>query len=277
MSRPATGAERILALIEGAAAEATLEAAAELAAAHRLPLVGLVVEDARLLSSAGLPFAREIGLVSGVPRPLSTADVEARMHEQSERLRGRLGDLARRHGIVAELEVGRGPRVQTVLARLQPEDTLVVRRSGALERPFALFEGVLAAAQCAVLVTGARPGPPLAGDGAPMVLVEDERSAERVVSRAARLARGRFRGLVLLLAPTPRVVAAGRRLASRLADEGLAADTIELARLDAAAVLRAVRRERPALLCLARDSAILAGGEGERLAENEDVLLAVVP
>ena len=275
MARPAPRAERVLALLEGAATDAVLEAAAEMAAARRLPLVALVIEDVQLLASAGLPFAREIGPVSGASRPLSAAGVEARMQEHSERLRGQLEELARRHGIAAELDVRRGPRAQTVLARLHPADTLVLRRSHALERPFALFERVLAGARCTVLVSGEH-GARRAARGMPMLLIEDEASGGRVVARAAALTRGRFPRVVLLLAPGLGQEAL-RRLVSRLAEEGLGVDTIELPRFGAAAVLQLVRRERPALLCLARDSAVLAGSEGGRLAESEDVPLAVVP
>jgi hypothetical protein len=276
MATPPPAAERILALLEGAAAEAVLEAAAEVAAVRRLPLVGLVIEDVELLSSAGLPFTREVGRVSGSLRRLSPAEVEARMHAEHERLRSRLAEAARRHGIVAELEVDRGQRVAAVLGRLGPADTLVVRRAAALERPLALVEQVLIAAHCAVLVAGPRV-PMLAGRGAPMVLVEGEAGVERVVAPAAALARGHYRGVLLLHGPGEGGRAAAAAAAAYLAGQGLGAVSIELPRLDAAAVLAAVHREHPALLCIARDSALLAGPQGDRLAESEEVLLALVP
>ncbi len=276
MARPPLGAERILALLEGTTAEAVLEAAAEIAAIGGLPLVGLVIEDAELLSSAGLPFAREIGRVSGQPRPLSAAVVEARMRAEHERLHARLNEIARRHHVVADLEIGRGQRVEPVLARLGPTDMLVGRRSGGVERPFALVERVLVAARCAVLVSGTL-APVLAGRGAPMVLVEDIASVDRVVAVAAELARAHHRGLALLVGPTAASAAAARHAAVRLVDYGLQALWIELPGLDAATVLRAVRRERSALLCVARDSALLVGTEGERLTENDDVTLVIVP
>jgi hypothetical protein len=46
--------------------------------------------------------------------------------------------------------------------------------------------------------------------------------------------------------------------------------------MDAATVLGALRREGSALLCVARDSALLVGTEGERLTENTDATLVVV-
>lgn len=276
MARLPPGAERILALLEGATAEGVLEAAAEIAAIGGLPLVGLVIEDAELLSSAGLPFAREIGPISGQSRPLSAAAVEARMRAENERLRARLVEIARRHNVVAELQIGRGRPVQTVLARLGPTDMLVGRRAGGLERPFALVERVLVVARCTVLVTGT-PAPVLAGHGAPMVVVEDIANADRLVAVAAELARGRYRAIALLVDPTRTSAAAARRAAVRLADYGLQALPIELPGLDAATVLRAVRRERSTLLCVAHDSALLAGAEGERLTGDDDVTLVVVP
>lgn len=276
MNRLPPGAERILALLEGATAERVLEAAAEIAAIGELPLVGLVIEDAELLSSAGLPFAREIGPISGQSRPLSAAAVEARMRAENERLRARLVEIARRHNVVAELEIGRGKPVQTVLARLGPTDMLVGRRPGGLERPFGLVERVLVVARCTVLVTGT-PASALAGHGAPMVVVDDIANADRLVAVAAELARGRYRTVALLVDPTRTGAAAARRAAVRLADYGLQALPIELPGLDAATVLRAVRRERSTLLCVAHDSALLAGAEGERLTGDDDVTLVVVP
>jgi hypothetical protein len=275
MARSPPGAERILALLEGTTSEAVLEAAAEIAAVRGLPLVGLVIEDAELLSSAGLPFAREIGRVSGQPRALSAATVEARNRAEHERLRARLTEIALRHHVVADLEIGRGRRVETVLARLSPTDILVGRRSGGVERPFALVERVLVAARCAVFVTGTLT-PVLAGRGAPMVLVENLASVDRVVAVAAELARGHYRGLALLVPPSRAGAAVARRSAVRLADYGLQALSIELPRMDAATVLGALRREGSALLCVARDSALLVGTEGERLTENTDATLVVV-
>lgn len=276
MVTPPPVTERILALLEGAAAETVLEAAAEVAAVRRLPLVGLIVEDVELLSSAGLPFAREIGRFSGLPRRLDADEVERRMRAEHERLRARLAEAAHRHGIVAELEIDRGQRVEAALARLSSADTLVIRRATALERPLALVEQVLIAAHCAVLLTGSR-APVLAGRGAPMALVEEENGAERVAASAADLARGHYRGVLLLHGPGDAGHAAAARAAGYLAERGVGAVSIELPRLDAAAVLTAVHREHPAMLCVARDSAVLGGGDGERLIESEDVVLAVVP
>ena len=169
--------ERVLVLLEGGG-DAMVEAAAELAAGRGLPLVGILVEDVDLLSSAGLPFAREIGLVSGRARPLSAAGIERWMQERSEQLRGQLQEIARRRGIEAALEVGRGRLAETVLARLQPDDLLVVRRTTWVRRPGGLVEAVLGGAACSVvLLGGSAPAPAAAG---PMVLLDGSDGAERL-------------------------------------------------------------------------------------------------
>src|SRR5690606_16660921 len=57
-------------------AEPLISAAAALA--ERLPaeLLGLFVENVELLHFAALPFAREVGLASGMRRPLDVAAME---------------------------------------------------------------------------------------------------------------------------------------------------------------------------------------------------------
>lgn len=268
--------ERILALIEGELEDATLEAAAELAARRGLPLVGLLVEDADLLATAGLPFAREIGLASGSPRPLSADAIEARMRTRNDRFQRVLLDLARRHGIQAELDVSRGRRAQAVLGRLRPEDVLVLRRTSWVQRPGGLQESLLVDARCAILLVGNSTAP-RARSGHPMVLLDGSAGCVRGLAKAIALAHQEHRGLTLLVAPGRQTVPVYRQALTTLAEHGIEGQSIELPRLDPTTVLRSVQREQPQLLFVSRDSPVLTGAEGHRLAEREDVPLVIVP
>lgn len=268
--------ERILALIEGESEDATLEAAADLAARRGLPLVGLLVEDVDLLATAGLPFAREIGLISGTPRPLSIDEIEARMRGRSDRFRRRLLELAKRHGISAELEVGRGRRTQAVLGRLQPRDLLVLRRISGARRPGGLQENLLVAAECAVLLVGSNAYPRARG-GQPMVLLDEGPGATRSLLTAVGLAQREHRDLTVLVGPGQQKAEVHERVRTTLAEHGIKCRFFELARLDTTAVLRSVQRERPQLLFISRSSPVLTGPEGQRLAEREDLPLVIVP
>jgi len=276
MATPSHGVERILALLEGEAADATLEAAAELAAARGLPLVGLLVEDADLLSTSGLPFASEIGLVSGKRRSISPEEVAARTQARSDRFRRLLLDMAQRHGIHADLEVGRGRQTQAVLGRLRPEDMLVVRRISWVRRPGGLLENLLGGAHCAVLLVGnhaslrARTGPP-------MVLLDGSDGSTRALLTAIALAIRERRGLTLLVAPGQQAASVHQQARTLLADHGVEGQFIDLRRLDAGEVLRIVRQEHPQLLFVNRGSPLLEGPQGHRLAERQDLPLVLTP
>jgi hypothetical protein len=276
MTTASNGVDRILVLLEGGTAETTLDLAAELASQRRLPLVGLLVEDADLLSSAGLPFAREIGLVSGQARPLDPQALEARMRERETRFRSRLTDIGHRLGIPAELQVGRGRRAQAVLERVHPSDMLVVRRSAWAQRPGGLLEGVLVSAECAVALLGASRKGEATGAG-PMVLLDGTEGATRALSRAIALARREQRELALAVPRGHASQGAREQARSALAAHGIDARFVELEAAGAGALVRAARRARPQFLFVSRESPLLAGTDGAILADSEDVPLVLVP
>ena len=266
--------ERVLVVLEGPACELALETAARVAARHGARLVGLFVEDADLLTTAGLPFAREIGLASGASRPLSRAGIEAQLHERAARLRAVLDRLARSNRIEAELEIGRGRQTQAVLARLRPSDLLVLCRTHSAQRAGGMIEGVIAEAVCTVMLVGPEGAPAPHG---PMVLLDDTGASDRALAWAITVVRGEARPVTLALAPAvaPDAQARARAL---LAEAGIEASSLTLLHLDASAVLQAVRRERPSILFVGRDSPLFSSAEGRRLrAELDEVPLVVVP
>ncbi len=266
--------ERVLVLLEGPAAEAALETAAGLAARRGARLIGLLVEDADLMTAAGLPFAREIGLVSGVARPLSAAGLQAQLRERAAQLQRLVDRLSERNAIAAELQLGRGRQARAVLSQAGPDDLLVLSRSQWAQRPGDSRERLVAEALCTVMLVG--PHPYRAAQGA-MVVLDGSAGALRALQRAVTLARDGQRPLLLVVGPG--VDTASREQArALLAERGVAARFVDLPRLDGGLLVQALRRERPWLVFIARESPLLCGPRGERLrAELDEAPLVLVP
>ncbi len=267
--------DRILVLLEGGTGDETLEAAADLAERGGLPLVGLLVQDLDLLASAGLPFAREIGFSSGRARPLSTAEVEARLSERAERYRRTLAELARRHGIDTTLEIGHGRRNEAVRARVYPDDVLVARRTPWAQRPGGLLEALMGDAHCAVVLLG-RPVERATVSG-PMVVLDGSDGATRALSRAIALARHTRSPLTLLLGPGTGDTAGRHQARQALEEHGIEPHFREIPRLTPTAVHQLARNERSRLLFISRDTPLLRQADADLLTESEDIPLVVVP
>mgnify|MGYP000123087280 CR=1 FL=1 len=271
---PSVDFARVLVLLEGRATELVPEYAVEFALRRGLQLVGLFVEDSDLLSSAGLPFTREVGAESGALRPLSRATVEQAMREDAEGLRAALERLAHERGFEAVFEVGRGPRKRTVLRRIRSGDLLVLCRGVGHRRPADMLDTLLREAPCMVMVFGAGEA---SRSSRPVVLVDGSTSGGRVLERALEAMGGRGGSLGLLVAPG----GAARRAAEhavRLAGErGVHCRPIHLPGLQTHQVLRALPTDPAPLLFIGRDSPLLAGqalGPGTDLS---GVPLVVVP
>lgn len=266
--------ERVVVLLEGPASEAALETAARLAARRHARLIALLVADVDLLTVAGLPFAREIGLVSGTARPLSSAALEARLSDRARYLRRRLHELAERNAIEAELQVGRGRHAPTAMAHTQADDLLVLCRTHWAQRPGDPLEAVIAHAVCTVMLVGPNGKRSTAG---PMVLLDGCAGALRAVARAAALARDEGRPVTLAAGPG---TSADERYQARalLRAQELEVHVIDLLRLDQAGLMQVLRRERPWLLYISRESPLLHGAAGHRLRiELDEVPLLIVP
>jgi nucleotide-binding universal stress UspA family protein len=119
----------IMALDTASSALPAIEAAAGLALGLNAELVGLFVEDERLLRIAGLPFAREVGHASARARTLAPAAIENALRAQAEQLRRLLAAAAERLSFTWTLEVVRGEVPRSVLSRAGGSDLLVLGRS----------------------------------------------------------------------------------------------------------------------------------------------------
>lgn len=95
-------------------------------------LVGLLVEDPRLLAHAGAALAREIGL-SGTERRLEPASLERQLRARWSQLRRLFETEGARLGIEAELEVVREERRVALARAIERADALVVERDAAAD------------------------------------------------------------------------------------------------------------------------------------------------
>jgi hypothetical protein len=124
------GIKRVVVSLDAAAETGTaIDTAARLAARWRVPLHGVFIEDEELIGLAGLPFARQVTLGTGL-EPLTRDHVEDHFRAFAERVRRELSAAADRHGVKWSFEVGRGPLAADILGG---EDDFVV--IGAMTRP----------------------------------------------------------------------------------------------------------------------------------------------
>jgi hypothetical protein len=106
-----------------------IDTAARLAARWHVPLHGVFIEDEELIGLAGLPFARQVTLTTGLG-PLTKNHIEDHFRAFAERSRRELAAAADRHGIQWSFEVVRGP---LAAAAVGGEHDFVV--AGATARP----------------------------------------------------------------------------------------------------------------------------------------------
>ncbi len=192
---------------------AALEAASELADALKAELVGIFVEDVNLLRLAGLPFAREVGYLAGVDRPLDSLIMERALRIQAEEARRTLAGVARRRQIRWSFRVVRGQVATELLSAAQDADLLALGRAS-----WALTRRVRLGATAREVVTQALRPVLMLQHGhaicAPVQLVyEDSPAARRALATAAQMASmtgGHLRVMV---------VAEGPEVAQRLQEE----------------------------------------------------------
>ena len=106
-----------------------IDTAAHMAAHWRVPLHGVFVEDDELVCLAGLPFACQVTLATGL-EPLTKDHIEDYFRAFAERIRRELAAAASRHGVEWSFEVVSGP---LGVAALVGEHDFVV--AGAITRP----------------------------------------------------------------------------------------------------------------------------------------------
>jgi len=122
-------AARIVLALDAAAREGTaLEIARCLAGGRLDELLGLVIEDARVLGHARSRIAREV-MLSGLERPLEAAALARQLRAQAESARRRLESSAVRLGLRFRAEVARGELLEALTHGAAHAETLVVGES----------------------------------------------------------------------------------------------------------------------------------------------------
>ena len=239
MSEPAR-TRVLVALDESPRSAAALSAAATLASELDAELAGLFVEDVNLQNLAGLPFAREFSLLSGVGRPLSQSDVEQTWRREADTLQRQLAEAAERLRLRWSFRVTRGRVAAEVHTQAQAYDLIVLgKRTGI---------GVVRVTQ--TRVTSVYPS----GRGGPvLVLFEDAGTSTHSLEMGAMLARRNGVELVLL-------ISAGSESAYRaacvdaqaaLTQHGATGRCTWLPVLDGARLIEVARREAAGCLVLA--------------------------
>jgi len=177
-----------------------LEAAVELAVRYRAELLGLFVEDANLLRVAELPFTREVGLSSGMPRRLDALQLEQSLRAQVRLIEKLLRQSLRRGQIAGSLRVVRGQIVTELLVAARDADLVVLGRGGNPRRRIigSNLRRVLESTLETPLLVGRKvaPGRPV------LVLFDGGEPAFRALAAALQLARRERDGLVVLI-PKP--------------------------------------------------------------------------
>ena len=112
---------------------AAIDTAARLAARWQVPLHGVFIEDEELIGFAGLPFARQVTLATGLG-PLTKDHIEDHFRAFAERSRRELAAVADRRGLSWSFEVVRGP---LAAAGLGGEQDFVV--AGVTTRPVGAY------------------------------------------------------------------------------------------------------------------------------------------
>ncbi len=122
-----SGKRRVVVLLDASRqGRMTLEAALDLAAWHRLPLLALFVREESLLRGAAYAFTMEYGAVTGQGRRVDAVRLQARFKAQESRFRMTLDRAAGARGLSCSLLVRSGDVVREALALLQSDDLLVM-------------------------------------------------------------------------------------------------------------------------------------------------------
>lgn len=123
--------ERILVALDASTHSLTaLETAAQLARHFRAELLGLFVEDARLLRLTNAPHATEISLVSGYRRQMDNREVEWQLRAQAVRIQEVFEGVARRTRVRWSFRVQRGRIESEVVSAASQADLLVLGKTG---------------------------------------------------------------------------------------------------------------------------------------------------
>jgi nucleotide-binding universal stress UspA family protein len=107
-----------------------LQAAFDLAAALGGEVSGLFIEDASLLAAGSLPFAREVGSLSGNSQPIGSSDIERGFQALASRARHAIGQAGQRLNVRFSFRVTRGDVPAEILTATADADMVVLGKAG---------------------------------------------------------------------------------------------------------------------------------------------------
>jgi len=260
-----------------------LDTAVEFAHRVEAELEGLFVEDVELMRLAEHPFAHEVSLTGGLPKPLDLAAIERDWRALATGVRLSLEARAREMNVRCSFRVVRGRLEAEVRAAAAEADLVIMDWAGAaLTRHVRLktsAELPVAGPSGSVLLLHGRPAP----IESIVVVCDDGPATKRVLGAAARL-RSRLRSegtaprLTVVCRGESRAAAADSENAARetLRDEGIDAVFRPLAGAGPEELADALRTPANALLMLPASLPLLSTDEGERLiADSEGPVLLV--
>ncbi len=271
--------ERILVALDASGPSlAALEAAAQLAAAHRAEIHGLFVEDRALLRLADAPLVREVGYASASRRAIGVGAMERSLRAVAAQARRALAAAAEASRLRWEFRVARGSVVSELLGAAATADLVVLGRVSRADtqrrRLGSTAREVLAAATGSVLL---QRRPPQAGR--PILLVYDASLAcRRALALLPRLQRMTSAELVIVIPAVDATEARRleREAAGLLGHEGVRLRARRILALDPAELLAVVRAERAGLLVLARVAPLSEWSVLEPLLEAVDTSVLLV-
>lgn len=241
----------LVALDASRSSEAALEAAATLARDLQAELHAMFIEDSDLLRLAGLPFAREIGLVSSGSRALDESGMQRAFRAQARRAQRALESVSRRYSIRWTFEVTQGQVLPGVLAGAERVDIVALGGRGpivpgAAQRLGSTIRGVLSGSHCSVLVLheGGRLGSPV------VLVLAGAVASPAVHAMAQRLAR-QYGGALTVIGAGPDTESLQKDVEMRLREYGdLNVRYRQVSDGDAAGLVSILRQEGCGLLLI---------------------------
>lgn len=277
MSLPArTMARVVVAVDQGGGDDFVLELARQIVPTGALEMLGLFVENARLLEHAQSRLAREV-MLSGRERRLEPQGLERQLRAEAARARAQFESAANRIGVAHGFQIARGDIAVELLRRATEAQALIVSLAEEASRVGyglgAALREVLAAPLPLLLI--ARRGW-LLGESIAVVVGNDAED-DATLAAAARIARLSHSPIVALAAAA-NVKArahAAERVAAALAGSGVThVETVMLSEPTPSSIVTAARAWRARLVVLPAPSTDLAV---ELIARLSSALLLVGP
>lgn len=255
-----------------------LEAAADLARRHRVPLLAVSVEEPDRVRSAAFSFAREIGAVSGSIRPIDQARSSRYRERAPASIRRTIERAAEARDVAWELVVLRGRLVDEVLALSGPGDFLMLGRVGwSMRLGRRLGRTTLTLAREAGGAVHICSAAPVQERGRIAVLIEDVDSAEEMLAAAAGRARAMARDLLVFLAPAVGEADGLETWASMIDTFGPRWRLRKLSSTGTGEMLRSLAEEGAVELVAGRGGAWLASPAAARLLAHWRMPVLIVP